>query len=33
MLVPPDTRRMIGLAFAGSIDDRNTPRVTKTASQ
>ncbi|OPY07578.1 MAG: hypothetical protein A4E67_01199 [Syntrophaceae bacterium PtaB.Bin038] len=31
-LVPPDTRRMMGLAPAGSMQFLNTPLVTKSAS-
>jgi hypothetical protein len=32
MLVPPDTRKMIGFVFVGSMQARKTPRVTNTAS-
>ncbi len=32
MLVQPETRRIIGLLPTGSMAERNTPRVQKTAS-
>jgi hypothetical protein len=33
ILVPPETRRMMGFVFSGSTDERKTPLVTKIASQ
>jgi len=33
ILVPPETLRMMGFVFSGSMDARKTPLVTKMASQ